>query len=46
MPVAEETAAVWREQFPGRRIDAFGVDIRVAQSANIEAQNLKDKARR
>ncbi|WP_076998105.1 SDR family oxidoreductase [Variovorax sp. KK3] len=31
-PVVEETAAQWREQFPGRRIDAFGVDIRDAQS--------------
>jgi NAD(P)-dependent dehydrogenase (short-subunit alcohol dehydrogenase family) len=30
--VCEETAAAWREQFPGRRIDAFGVDIRIAQA--------------
>ncbi len=28
--VCDETAAVWRGQFPGRRIDTFGVDIRVA----------------
>jgi NAD(P)-dependent dehydrogenase (short-subunit alcohol dehydrogenase family) len=28
--VCEATAAVWREQFPGRRIDTFGVDIRHA----------------
>jgi NAD(P)-dependent dehydrogenase (short-subunit alcohol dehydrogenase family) len=30
--VCDETAAVWREKFPGRRIDTFGVDIRIAQS--------------
>jgi NAD(P)-dependent dehydrogenase (short-subunit alcohol dehydrogenase family) len=30
--VCDETAAVWREQFPGRRIDTFGVDIRIAQA--------------
>lgn len=28
--VCDDTAAVWREKFPGRRIDTFGVDIRVA----------------
>jgi NAD(P)-dependent dehydrogenase (short-subunit alcohol dehydrogenase family) len=32
--VCDETAAVWRRQFPGRRIDAFGVDIRVAQAVD------------
>ena len=32
--VCEETAAGWREQFPGRRIDTYGVDIRIAQ--NVE----------
>ena len=30
--VCDETAAAWRERFPGRRIDTFGVDIRVAQA--------------
>jgi OOP family OmpA-OmpF porin len=30
--VCDETAAEWREQFPERRIDTFGVDIRVAQA--------------
>jgi len=30
--VCDETAGVWRTQFPGRRIDTFGVDIRVAQA--------------
>jgi NAD(P)-dependent dehydrogenase (short-subunit alcohol dehydrogenase family) len=28
--VCDATAAAWREQFPGRRIDTFGVDIRHA----------------
>lgn len=28
--VCDETAAAWRERFPERRIDTFGVDIRVA----------------
>ena len=28
--VCEETAAQWRTQFPERRIDTFGVDIRIA----------------
>ena len=37
--VVEETAAQWRAQFPARRVDAFGVDIRNAQSVEemIEA---------
>ena len=30
--VCDETAAVWREKFPLRRVDSFGVDIRIAQS--------------
>ena len=30
--VCDETANTWRAQFPGRRIDTFGVDIRIAQS--------------
>ncbi len=37
--VCDATAAAWRDQFPGRRIDTFGVDIRNAQDveAMIEA---------
>ncbi|MDB5819573.1 MAG: hypothetical protein JWQ11_3213 [Rhizobacter sp.] len=34
LSVCEETAAAWRQQFPDRRIDTFGVDIRIAQ--NVE----------
>ena len=30
--VCDDTAAAWRQKFPGRRIDTFGVDIRVAQA--------------
>ncbi len=30
--VCDETAEAWRARFPGRRIDTFGVDIRVAQA--------------
>ena len=30
--VCDETAAAWRKQFPGRRIDTFGVDIRIADA--------------
>lgn len=32
--MCDETAAAWRQQFPQRRIDTFGVDIRIAQ--NVE----------
>jgi NAD(P)-dependent dehydrogenase (short-subunit alcohol dehydrogenase family) len=32
--VCEETAAVWRTQYPKARIDTFGVDIRVAQAVD------------
>lgn len=32
--VCDETAAAWRERFPGRRIDTFGVDIRIAQAVD------------
>ncbi len=37
--VCDETAAGWREAFPERRVDSFGVDIRVAQAVEemIEA---------
>jgi NAD(P)-dependent dehydrogenase (short-subunit alcohol dehydrogenase family) len=38
--VVEATAATWREQFPSRRIDAFGVDIRVAQSVDAMVESL------
>ena len=38
--VCEETAAEWRQQFPGRRIDTFGVDIRVAQSVDEMVESL------
>ena len=41
--VCEETAAVWRAQFPGRRIDTFGVDIRNAQS--VEDRDLPSDVR-
>ena len=32
--VCDATAAAWRERFPGRRIDTFGVDIRIAQAVD------------
>ncbi|MDQ7954259.1 MAG: SDR family oxidoreductase [Pseudomonadota bacterium] len=38
--VCEETAAQWRTQFPGRRIDTFGVDIRIAQSVEEMVESL------
>jgi NAD(P)-dependent dehydrogenase (short-subunit alcohol dehydrogenase family) len=38
--VCEETAAEWRTQFAGRRIDAFGVDIRNAQSVDEMVESL------
>lgn len=38
--VCDETAAVWRERFPGRRIDTFGVDIRVAQAVHEMVDEL------
>ncbi len=38
--VCEETAAEWRRQFPERRIDTFGVDIRVAQSVDEMVESL------
>lgn len=38
--VCEETAAEWRTQFPGRRIDAFGVDIRNAQAVDEMVDSL------
>jgi len=38
--VCDETAAIWREQFPQRRIDTFGVDIRVAQAVEDMVESL------
>jgi NAD(P)-dependent dehydrogenase (short-subunit alcohol dehydrogenase family) len=38
--VCDETAAAWRERFPGRRIDTFGVDIRVAQAVEEMVEAL------
>lgn len=38
--VCEETAAVWREQFPARRVDTFSVDIRDAQKVEEMVQDL------
>lgn len=38
--VCEETAAEWRQQFPERRIDTFGVDIRIAQSVDEMVESL------
>ena len=38
--VCEETATVWRQQFPERRIDTFGVDIRIAQNVEEMVESL------
>ncbi|MEJ8854930.1 SDR family oxidoreductase [Variovorax robiniae] len=38
--VVEETAAEWRKQFPDRRIDTFGVDIRNAQAVDEMVEAL------
>jgi len=38
--VCDETAAAWREKFPGRRIETFGVDIRNAQSVEEMVESL------
>jgi NAD(P)-dependent dehydrogenase (short-subunit alcohol dehydrogenase family) len=38
--VVEETAAAWRQQFPGRQVDAFGVDIRDAQAVDAMVDAL------
>ena|SRR6185312_14486158 len=38
--VCEETAAVWRDQFPKRRVDTFGVDIRNAQDVEAMVEAL------
>jgi NAD(P)-dependent dehydrogenase (short-subunit alcohol dehydrogenase family) len=42
LSVCEATAAAWRERFPGRRIDTFGVDIRVAPAVDEMVQTLFD----
>ncbi len=38
--VCEETAAAWRGQCPERRIDSFGVDIRIAQNVQEMVDEL------
>ena len=38
--VCDETAEGWRAQFPERRIDTFGVDIRVAQAVEEMVESL------
>ena len=38
--VLEEAAAVWRTTFPERRVDTFGVDIRIAQSVEDMVESL------
>jgi len=38
--VCEETAQGWRERFPERRIDTFGVDIRIAQNVQEMVDTL------
>jgi len=38
--VVEETASEWRKQFPGRRVDTFGVDIRNAQAVDEMVEAL------
>ena len=40
--VCDETAAAWRGQFPERRIDTFGVDIRNAQDVETMVAALWD----
>ena len=40
--VCDETAEAWRRQFPGRRIDTFGVDIRVAQAVDEMVESMFD----
>lgn len=40
LSVVKETASEWRERFPGRRVDAFGVDIRHAQAVEEMVESL------
>ena len=38
--VCDETAEAWRGQFPGRRVDTFGVDIRIAAAVEEMVESL------
>ena len=38
--VCDDTAAAWRERFPERRIDTFGVDIRIAAAVEEMVESL------
>lgn len=38
--VCDETAAAWRERFPQRRVDTFGVDIRDAAAVDAMVDDL------
>jgi NAD(P)-dependent dehydrogenase (short-subunit alcohol dehydrogenase family) len=38
--VCDETAELWRAQFPGRRVDTFGVDIRTAPAVDEMVESL------
>ncbi len=38
--ICDETADGWRTQFPDRRIDTFGVDIRIAQAVEDMVESL------
>jgi NAD(P)-dependent dehydrogenase (short-subunit alcohol dehydrogenase family) len=38
--VCDETADAWRKEFPDRRIDTFGLDIRVAQGVEEMVESL------
>jgi NAD(P)-dependent dehydrogenase (short-subunit alcohol dehydrogenase family) len=38
--VCDATADAWRRQFPERRIDTFGVDIRNAQAVEEMVESL------
>ncbi len=38
--VCDETAATWRSTWPERRIDTFGVDIRIAQAVEEMVESL------
>ena len=38
--VCDETAQAWREKFPNRQIDTFGVDIRIAQQVEEMVESL------
>jgi NAD(P)-dependent dehydrogenase (short-subunit alcohol dehydrogenase family) len=40
--VCDETAAQWRERFPARRVDTFGVDIRDAAAVDAMVASLFD----